>query len=440
MNPSSDTFVTDVLAASIGLVAGTALLVVLFGLVLFLPVVIARALRVWFRREGVPLLYNLRSLRQRKLTTLATLLILALVVFVLTTVSMLALGIQHTLASTGNPSNVKLVHENALSEWVSWIDMDQFEPLEVLPGMAKDDTGKPLLSPEMVVLIWAPRQGAKDADDGANLIVRGLLPVGFQVHPIRALHGERFKPGTNQILIGKALVGRFVGAHLGGTMTFAERDWTVVGVMDHDGSAHDSEIWGDIEVTIPTFKRGPASATVRLSDPSQFDEFSAALHGDPRLSGTVAKREVAYWRALSENYVGFVRLLGGIVTLIFSFGAILGALNTMYAQVAARSREIGTLRAIGFKPRAILTSVLTESVLLALLAGMIGVLGASLLSRTTFQLTTDQTLSEISYSFHLSPELALGCLGFAAWMGYAGGLLPALRASRMPIVDAVRAN
>jgi len=440
MTGAEDPFWTDLIAAGVGMLAAVALSLGLLVLLVSLPYVGVRALAVLWRREWIPLVYNLRSLGRRRLMTLTTALVLAVVVFVLTAVLMLALGIEHTLASTGNPRNVKLIDENALSEWTSWVDSEQLPALGTLPGLARDPAGNPLLSPEMVVLIWAPRQGAVDADDGANLSVRGVQPVAFEVHPTRGLRGARFQPGTNQIVIGKALVGRFAGAELGGSMSFADRDWRVVGVLDHGGTAHDSEIWGDVEVMAPTFRRGYSTVTLTLDERADVVAVSAALGQNPDLSRLLAKREVEYWRALSENYVGFVRLLGSVVTVIFSFGAILGALNTMYAQVAARTREIGTLRAIGFKPRAVLTSLLAESVLLALAAGSVGVLAASLLGRMTFQLTTVQTLSEITYGFHLSPVLALGCLGFAGLMGYAGGLLPAWRASRLPIVEAVRAN
>lgn len=437
---AESTLFTDLVAAGVGLVAAVALVLCLAGLLLSLPVVSVRLAQVLLRREWIPVVYNVRSLARRKLLTLATGFVLTLVVFVFTGVSMLALGIQHTLASTGDPHHVKVIRSNALSEWTSWLDQQQLQGIATLPGLALDENGNPLISAEMVVLIWAARQGASDPDDGANLSVRGVHPVALHMHPGRSLTGQRFQPGTHQVMIGKALAGRFVGAQLGGSMTFADHEWQVVGIVDHGGTAQDSEIWGDIEVMSEIFHRQSSTATLVLRDPAGFDALSAALTGNPALQELLAKREVDYWKALSENSVGFVRLLGAVITIIFSFGAILGALNTMYAQVSVRTREIGTLRAIGFKPRAILVSLVGESVLLSLAAGVLGVLGASLLSRMTFELTTVQTLSEITYGFHLSPELALGCLGFAMLMGYAGGLLPALRAARMPIVDAIRAS
>lgn len=434
------TWLTDLIAGGVGVLAAAVVAVALLGLGASLPLVGWRAAQVLWRREWIPLVYTWRSLGRRKLMTLATALVLALVVFVFTAVSMLALGIQHTLASTGGEQNAKVLYQNALSEWTSWLSPDQLAQLQTLPGIAQDGAGNPLVSGEMVVLIWASRQQAKDPDDGANLSVRGVQPVAFEAHPLRIMSGRQFQPGTQQIIIGKALVGRFAGAELGARMSFADRDWEVVGIADHGGTAHDSEIWGDFEVMAPTFRRGYSTATLVLDEQADLAEIAAVMQGTPMLAQHLVKREVDYWHALSQDYVGFVRLLGSAVAIIFSFGAILGALNTMYAQVAARTREIGTLRAIGFKGRAILTSLLLESVLLSSAGGVFGVLAASLLSRVSFNLTTVQTLSEITYGFHLSPELAALCVGFAALMGYAGGLLPAVRAARMRIVDAVRAS
>jgi putative ABC transport system permease protein len=432
--------VSDWAAAILGLIAGSALALLSVGLILSLPFVGGRALLVLARREWIPISYNLRSLVRRKVATLSTFAAVALVVFVLTAVMMLAQGIAHTLTSTGGPMNLKIMLRRGTAEWLSFVPPDMMQGLAALPGIAKNQQGIPLVSGEMVVLVWAQRSGTTDPDDGANLSVRGVGPMAFELHPMKLREGKLFATGTQEIILGKALVGRFVGAELGGHMSFADRDWTIVGIADHGGSAHDSEIWGDFEVMGPTFKRTYSTATVALMDRERLDDVSAALASDSNTSEWVAKREVEYWKALSENYVEFITLLGAVVGLIFSFGAILGALNTMYAQVTARTRELGTLRAIGFKPRAILVSLVLESVILSLAAGVMGVLCAALLQSVSFQLSSVATLAEITYGFHLSPTLALYGLGFAALIGYAGGLLPALRAARMPIVNAVRAD
>jgi putative ABC transport system permease protein len=426
-------------AIVVGSIAAGALLVLGVGLAVSLPVVAGRALLVFARREWIPITYNLRSLARRKVTTLSTLAVLSLVVFALTAVMMLAQGIAHTLSSSGNPLNVKILNTHATSEGSSWLRPDLVQQLGAMPGVAKNQQGQPLVSGEMVALIWAQHLGT-DPDDGANITVRGVYPIALEVHPVQLPEGRLFATGQHEVVLGKALIGRFVGAVLGGRMSFADQDWTVVGIADHGGSALDSEIWGDIEVFAPTFKRGYSTATLALAERDGIDAISAALSSDPEKSAWVARREVDYWKALSEQSVDFVTLVGAAIGVIFSFGAILGALNTMYAQVAARTRELGTLRAIGFKPRAILVSLVLESVLLSLAAGVVGVLAASWLQAVTFQLSIQQMLSEVTYHFHLSPALALASLAFAALMGYAGGLLPALRAARTPIATAVRAD
>lgn len=431
---------SDWIGLAIGVLVAAVLLSLSVGLLVSLPVVVVRAAQVLVGREWVPLIYNVRSLARRGATTVFTFLVLGLVAFVLTAGGMLALGIRHTLTSTARPENVKVLKNATLPEFASWISFPQMDVLQAAPGVARDQEGQPLVSGEMVVLVAAPRSRPTDSDDDANLIVRGVDPVAFEVHGVPALQGRRFEVGQHEIIIGKALAGKFVGAELGSRMKFSDQEWLVVGIADHGGSAHDSEIWGDVAVLAPVFKTGYSTVTMTLSEPGALAELSDAVAASPVSRDLVVRRETEYWRSLSENYVGFVTLLGGAVGFIFAFGAVLGALNTMYAHVAARNRELGTLRAIGFKPRAILVSVLLESMMLSAAGGLLGILGASLLGRTKFTLTTAQTLSEMTYGFHLSPSLALACFAQALLLGYAGGLLPALRAARTPIVSAIRSD
>jgi ABC-type lipoprotein release transport system permease subunit len=429
-----------ILAALVAGLAGTTLLVGVLGLGLSIPVLAVLGFNVLWRREGVPISYNVRSMARRKLTSMATLVGLALVVFVTTAALMLASGIESTLVSTGLPLNTKVLPQGMPTEGAGWIDDNQVRKIAEGPELAVDAGGQPLVSAELVLLTWAQRSGSSDPDKGSNLTLRGVRPVAFDVHPPRALAGRRFTPGSRELVIGSALVGRFEGAQLGGTMRFAERDWRVVGVSDHAGSAHDSELWGDYDALSTTFRRSQTSLTARLKNPDALLALSARLASDPELSGLEALRESTFWRSRSGKYVSFVKVLGGVVGSIFALGAVLGAMNTMYAQVSARTRELATLRAIGFKRRAVLTSVLLESALFGLSAGVVGVAGAGLLQMVEFRLTTDQTLAEITYSFHLSPGIALVGLGFAVVMGYAGGLLPAIAAARMPLIDAIRAD
>jgi putative ABC transport system permease protein len=431
---------SDLAFTAAGLLATFVVLALVLLLVISVPFVAVAAALVTARREWIPISYNLRSLARRKVATLSAFAVLSLVVFVLTAMLMLAEGISHTLATAGDPSNVKIVNNKSLSEWTSFLSAEVIPQLGALPGVSRSAAGVPLVSGETVVLVWAPHTNALDPDDGGSIAVRGVWPIAFDLHRLSIQHGRLFTTGKYEIVIGKALRGRFAGAELGGHMNFAERDWLVVGIADHGGSALDSEIWGDFEVMDATFDRGYSTATLALAEGASPSEISTVLASDPQKSELVAVREVDYWRALSDKPSRFVRLFGGVIGLVFSFGAILGGLNTMYAQVRSRSRELGTLRAIGFKARAVLVSIVVESILLALFAGVVGVFAASLLHRATFELSTEQTLTEITYAFHLSPALVLAGLAFACLLGYAGGLLPALRAARTPIVQAVRAD
>jgi ABC-type antimicrobial peptide transport system permease subunit len=227
---------------------------------------------------------------------------------------------------------------------------------------------------------------------------------------------------------------------MGGQTRFARRDWTVVGVIDGHGSAYDSEIWGDVDQFMDAFQRRPAfsSLTARLKEPAAFSELEARIGADPQLSTLEVKREIDFWAAQSEGFSRFVLALGLSVAIIFAFGAILGAMITMYAQVAARTREIGTLRALGFRRRAVLVSFVIESVLLGLAAGGVGIGCASAMQAVSFSTMNFQSFSEVTFRFHLTGGVVLASTVFAALMGFAGGLLPAMRASRMPIVDATR--
>ena len=304
--------------------------------------------------------------------------------------------------------------------------------------MGKD--GKPLCAAELTVLIYATKSDATTDGDGANLMVRGVSDKSIELHPAAHIEGRMFTPGTSEIVVGRGLQGRFKGARLGDAMRFARRDWKVVGVMDQAGSAFDSEVWGDLEQFEDAFQRRPSfsAVTLRLRDKTALASLDAKLQADPMLNTLAVKREVDYWAAQSEQFSTFVTFLGIFVAVIFSFGAILGAMITMYAQVAARTREIGTLRAIGFRRRSVLVSFVIESVLLAIASGAVGLACASAMQLVSFSTMNFQSFSEVSFRFVLTPGVIGASVFFAALMGYAGGLLPAMRASRMPIVQATR--
>lgn len=389
---------------------------------------------------GVPTIYNLRSLWVRKVTTIATGLGLSLVVFVFTAVLMLGEGIDKTMASTGLPENAKIIRKGSQNEVQSIVTPEQFRLLMSAPeaGVGKD--GKVLGSSELLVLIFALKEGYKSTDEGANVNVRGVNPAAVELHPAKSFEGRLFQPGTSEIVVGKGLVGKFDGAKLGGKMNFARRDWQVVGVMDQAGSAYDSEIWGDIEQLGAAFARRPnvSSVTLRLRDAAAFEMLEARIATDPQLNKLEAKREDLFWAAQSRTTTLFITILGIFVAVIFSVGATLGAMITMYSQVAARTREIGTLRAIGFGKMAVLVAFVRESVLLGLFAGLVGLVLASTLQLVSFSTLNFATFSETVFRFTLTPSIAGRGLVFAVLLGLFGGLLPAIRAARMPIVRATR--
>jgi putative ABC transport system permease protein len=392
------------------------------------------------RHDWVPIIYNLRSLRARKWTTLFTAVGLALVVFVFTTVLMLAEGVERTLASTGSPDNVKIIRKGSQNEIQSGLLPENLRVIGAMPEIAAGKDGKPLVAAEVAVLIFALKENATDETQGANVMVRGVGDRAFEVHGGVHVDGRMFRPGTSEIVVGKGLIGRFRGMRPGGQVRFARRDWTVVGVLDSAGSAYDSEVWCDVDQALDAFQRRPAfsSITARLRARSDLDAIKARIASDPQLASVEVKREIDYWSAQSQTFAIFVEILGGVVSVIFAFGAILGAMITMYAQVAARTREIGVLRSLGFRRRSVLASFVMESVLLALFAGVAGVGCASVLQAFSFSTMNFQSFSEVSFRFSLSPRVVISGIAFAALMGYAGGLLPAARAASMAITRATR--
>lgn len=425
---------------AVGILFGALVLGAVAGVVGGVLVCALLGLTLLARRDWVPLVYNLRSLGVRRWTTGVTAIGLALVVFVFTTVLMLAGGVRETLKATGSADNAKIIRKGSQNEVQSGVLPEHLRLLSSAPETAMGKDGKSLASPELVVIIFAQREGGKSEEDGTNLNVRGVGPMGLELHPPRALDGRMFTPGTSEIVIGKKLAGRFKGMRLGGQVRFARRDWTVVGIMDQGGSAYDSEVWGDVDQFMDAFARRPAfsSVTLRLQDRDAIAALKAKVESDPMLSTLDVMPEIDYWAAQSEATSKFVNIVGLFVAIVFSFGAVLGAMITMYAQVAARTREIGTLRALGFRRRAVLVSFVIESVILGALAGALGCGGASLMQLASFTTMNFQTFSEMSFKFHMSPTVVLASFLFALTMGFAGGLLPAMRAARMPIVRATR--
>ncbi len=387
----------------------------------------------------LPLAYSLRNLWTRRLTTALTAGGMALVVFVFAAVLMLVEGLNQTLVATGSADNVVVIRKAAGTEVQSGIERNQAAIVESLPEVALGEGGIRLASKESVVLISLGKRGSGGAKP-ANVVLRGLSPVGLAVRPqVRIVAGRPFAPGSNEVVAGRAIAERFVGAGLGESLRFGGRDWVVVGLFDAGRSAFDSEIWGDADQFMQSFRRPVYSSLIfRLTDGAAFDRVSAALAGDPRLT-VEAKREVDFYAEQSEQLANFIRILGLSLSVIFSIGAVIGAMITMYAAVANRVGEIGTLRALGFRRRAVLVAFLAEAVVLALLGGVAGLALASLMQFFSISTMNWQSFAELAFSFTLTPAIAAKSLVFALVMGVVGGVLPAARAARLNIVEALRA-
>ncbi len=385
----------------------------------------------------IPFSYIARNLYARKLTTALTAAGMALVVFVFTTVLMLSAGLRETLVATGQPDNVLVIRRGSQTEIQSGIDRASAAIVETLPQVAAGGGGVKLLSKEPVVLITLPR---RETGAPSNVVIRGVTPEGLVLRPqAQIVEGRMFRPGTSEIIAGRAIANGFRGASLGQTLRFAQRDWTVVGVFDAGRTGFNSEIWGDAEQMLQSFRRiGFSALLFKLADPASFDAVKKEIEGDQRLTLEV-KRETQFYADQSEVMAKFISYLGTTISVIFSIGAIIGAMITMYASVASRTAEIGTLRALGFSRAAILVAFLGEALLLGLVGGLAGLFAASFMQMVPISTSNFQTFSEIAFSFTLTPEIVASSLGFALLMGFVGGFLPAARAARLRIVDALRA-
>jgi len=280
----------------------------------------------------------------------------------------------------------------------------------------------------------------RDSGRPTNVMVRGVGAGAVALRPqVKIIEGRMFRPGASEIVAGRSAADRFTGAGIGEMLRFGQREWRVVGVFDAGKSGFDSEIWGDAEQLMQAFRRPVYSAVVaKLSDTARFDEFKKDVESDPRLT-VEAKRETVFYADQSEVLANFIKYLGLTLSIIFSIGAVIGAMITMYASVASRTAEIGTLRALGFRRRSVLAAFLLEAALLGMTGGVIGLFFASFMQLFTISTMNWQSFSELAFSFTLTPAIALKTVAFALFMGVVGGFLPAIRAANLKIVDALRA-
>jgi ABC-type antimicrobial peptide transport system permease subunit len=360
-----------------------------------------------------------------------------MVVFVFAAVLMMAYGIQKTLIATGSPENVIIARKSANGEISSIVLRDDYNTVLTLPNIAKSAEGKQLVSGETVVIInLYKRTGGL-----SNITVRGVAQEAFALRPqVHIVEGRTFQPGAREIVVGSSIKKNFFGADLGNTVTFGGDAWTVVGYFEAGGSGFDSEIWGDNEQLQDAFNRqgGYSTVTLKLDNPGAFSAFKAAFDNESRLQQFEPKIEQKFFQEQSEDMTLFIRILGIFITVIFSFGATIGAMITMYAAVANRTVEVGTLRALGFRRRSVLSAFLMESVAISLLGGIIGLFLASFLQFFSLSMLNFSSFAELQFSFALSPSIVGWSLSFSLFMGFAGGFLPAARAARLKIVDALR--
>lgn len=384
---------------------------------------------------ALPLSYNIRNVRQRWQVTLLAIVGIALVVTVFVFLTAMASGFRLALRATGRTDNAIIVQRGSNSELTSGIPRGPAQVMIVDSRVARGADGQPLASPEILVVANLKRKV-----DGAdvNVSVRGVTTQAFVVRGgIRMLRGRPFTPGLDEVVVGERAAERF-GLEVGGTLPIQKHDWKIVGVFSSEGSGFESEIWGDLNVMAEPLRRtgGYQVIALRLADPSALDAFKKTLEDDPQQQVTVSQ-ERAYYEAQAGNTAAALMGLAYFVAIVMGTGAVFGAMNTMYALVAARTREIGTLRALGFSRRSVLFSFVTESVFLAALGGVLGCILALPANGVT-SATGGANFSELAFAFRITPMALAGGLMFAVVMGVAGGLLPAFRAARLPITRALR--
>ena len=382
--------------------------------------------------------YSLRNAVSRKLTFTLTVLGIGLVVFVFSAVLMLSHGLEKAMVETGNPDNVVVLRNSASTEVVSIISRSSADIIKADPAIATDESGAPLFAGELVVLINQPR---RSDGEPSNVAVRGVGKESLAIRPqVKLVEGRMWRPGTSEIIAGVKVAKNFSGCGLGETVRFGMRNWTIVGLFEAGGSGFESELWGDVDQLMDAFQRPVFSSLVfRLKDPADFQAVESRLESDRRLTVDVMP-EIEYYHRQSSTFTLFIGTLGTVISIIFSLGAIVGAMITMYAAVANRTREIGTLRALGFSRPSIWMAFLVEAVAIAFVGGALGVLVANLLSLKEVSTTNFDTFAEVAFSFAMSPRIAVSAMIFAIIMGLVGGFLPAVRASRLKILDALRAK
>jgi putative ABC transport system permease protein len=385
----------------------------------------------------IPFSYIFRNLWTRKLTTILTAAGMGLVVFVFAAVLMLDAGLKKTMVGTGSFDNVVMIRKGSETEIQSGVSREQASLVESMSNIARGPDGKPVVSKESLILISLNKKGQ---ERGSNIVTRGISPLGLTMRPqAKIIRGRLFREGSSEVIVGRNVNEQFDGAEIGQSLRFGGRDWQIVGIFDAQKSAFDSEVWGDVEQLMQSFRRTSFSSVIaQLSRSDGFDKLVADVDDDIRLN-LQTKREQIFYEDQSRALSTFITILGTVLSVIFSLGAMIGAAITMYSAVATRTGEIGTLRALGFRRPSILAAFLLESLLLAMVGGLAGLFFATFLQAITISTLNIQSFSQLAFSFVLTPKIIIQTILFSLLMGFIGGFLPAIKASRMKIVDSLRA-
>jgi len=382
----------------------------------------------------IPLKYNIGNLKARRVSTLMTILGIGVVIAVMISMMALKNGVHSAVVSSGSKDNLMVMREGAAAELSSWVTKDAFRIIRAMPGIAQSG-GAPMISPELVIIFKIPK---KDDPKGSNVLVRGVTPMAFTMRPyVKVIEGRMFRPGVNEVIVARRIRDRFINTGLGDSFKFGSQVYNVVGVFDAQGTAFDSEMWCDDGFLGQARKRDAySSVIVRPLDRAAFESIKAGIKNDNRLKLEVTS-EYQYYDDQTTGLAGIV-ILVAIVTFFMTIGAILGTMNTMFSAIASRGRELATMRALGFKRRTILLSVIIESAFISLLGGLAGLLLALPVNAISTGTTNFQTFSEVAFNFRVDSGVALTGIIIALVAGIIGGSLPAISAARMPITTALR--
>lgn len=384
---------------------------------------------------AIPITYNIRNLRLRLGATAMTALGIALTVTIALFIMALLSGLKTAFVQSGSPLNVLVMRKGSQSEMSSSVSRPALQDLQLLPGIAPDDRGQPLASGEMMVVIVLPR---RDGSGEVNVSVRGMSTIGFELRPsIKLVEGRWFSPGQRQVVVSRSIQRRFAHASLGDTVEFGKGTWRVVGVFDAGGTAHESEIWADVNQMATDFNRSSfSSVLLRVTDAAKAEALKNRVSEDQRLK-LDGQLESEYYETQTRSGRP-IRFVGTLVAIIMAIGSCFAAMNTMYAAVAYRAREIATLRILGFSRPSILTSFVLESVLLSILGGLAGILLMLPFNGWTTGTSNAVTFSEVVFGLKITPTVVSFAMGFAILMGFFGGLAPAWHAARQDILTALR--